>query len=253
MLQLSSLPRPARDSNAVLRRPSPTKAMTLVEVMFSMAILAMALMGILAIQMQSRRLTEGSVYQNTALTIVQGYLEQMKNIDLNTLLNADANGNPQISASYSLPTKYNDAITDPIKTSTGSPPDLSTITPGTTPSGVQDNLKSYDMYKDTTDTSMTQTDTTYYDVTKQVAWSTQWPNATDYSGASTYGTVSTTTGKNDLHMNLWVWINDLTGTTTYARQTYGITIVYTWQYIDGGRIRYSMGTVRTVRSNIPSF
>ena len=227
--------------------------MTLVEVMFSMAILAMGLMGILAIQMQSRRLTEGSVYQNTALTIVQGYLEQIKNMDLNTVTNVDANGNPQLSVSWTLPTKYSDTTTDGIKTSTGTPPALNTITPGVTPAGVQDNLKGYDMAKDVTDTSMTQTDTSYYDVTALVPWSTIWPGATDYSTASEFGVASANTGKNDLHMNLWIWISDLTGTTTYARQTYGITIIYTWQFIDGGRIRYATGSVRTIRSNIPSF
>jgi hypothetical protein len=229
--------------------------MTLVEVVFSLAILAMGLMGILAIQMQSRRLTEGSVYQNTALTIVQGYLEQMKNIDLNTLLNADINGNPQIATSYTLPTKYSDTIIDGIKTSTGTPPALSTITPGITPAGgvIQDNLKGYDMAKDVTDTSMFQTDTTYYDVSAQVAWNVAWAGATDYSTATSFGVSSTTTGKNDLHMNLWVWITDLSGTTTYAQKTYGITIIYTWQYKDGARIRYNVGTVRTIRSNVPSF
>ena len=250
-----SFSRPARTAQAPGRRSSSTSAMTLVEVMFSMAILAMALMGILAIQMQSRRLTEGSVYQNTALTIVQGYLEQMKNIDLNTLLNADASGNPRISTSYTLPTKYSDTITDGIKTSTGTPPPLASLTPGVTPTGigVQDNLKGYDMAKDVTDTSMTSTDTSYYDVSAQVPWSTMWPGATDYSTASEFGVSSTTTGKNDVHMNLWVWITDLSNTTTYAQKTYGITIIYTWQFIDGGRIRYAIGTVRTVRSNIPSF
>jgi Tfp pilus assembly protein PilV len=227
--------------------------MTLIEVVMALAILSMALMGILAVQMQSRRLTEGSVYQNTALTIVQGYLEQMKNIDLNSLLNADSNGNPRISTSYTLPTKYSDTVTDTIKTSTGTPPAINTLTPGVTPTGAQDNLKGFDMAKDLTDTSMTSTDTTYYDVTQQVAWSTIWPGATDYTTASEFGLSSTTVGRTDLHLNLWVWITDLSGTSTYAKYTYGITIIYTWQFLDGKTIRYAMGTVRTIRSNVPSF
>jgi len=227
--------------------------MTLIEILMALAVLSMALMGILAVQMQSRRLTEGSVYQNTALTIVQGYLEQMKNIDLNSLLNADANGNPQIGTSYTLPTKYSDTVTDTIKTSTGTPPALTAITPGVTPSGVQDNLKGFDMAKDLAATNMTNTDTTYYDVTRQVAWTTVWPGATDYSTASEFGLASANTGQNDLHLNLWVWISDLSGTSTYAKKTYGITVIYTWQFRDGKNIRYAIGTVRTIRSNIPSF
>jgi len=42
------------------RWPAPRRALTVVEVMFSMGILALALMGILAVQMQSRRLTEAA-------------------------------------------------------------------------------------------------------------------------------------------------------------------------------------------------
>jgi hypothetical protein len=100
---------------------------------------------------------------------------------------------------------------------------------------------------------MTATDTTYYDVTQQVAWTTLWPNATDYTTAAEFGVPSTTSGRTDLHLNLWVWITDLTGTSTYAKKTYGITIIYTWQFLDGKNVRYAMGTVRTIRSNIPSF
>jgi hypothetical protein len=80
-----------------------------------------------------------------------------------------------------------------------------------------------------------------------------WPHALDYSNASTFGVVSTTTGRTNMHLNLWVWIKNLSGTPTYAQKTYGITIIYTWQFVDGNRIRYSVGTVRSIRSAVPSF
>jgi Tfp pilus assembly protein PilV len=226
--------------------------MTLVEVVTALAILAMTLTGILAIQMQSRRLTEGSVYQNTAITVVQGYLEQMKNMDLNSLVHADSNGNPQLGTTFAIPTLYSDSVPDNIKTSTGAIPALASITPGTTPAGVQDNLKSFDMAKDIrAGETMTSTDTSA--TTLQIPWSTLWPGALDYTNASSFGLISANTGTTDMHLNLWVWVTDLSGTTTYAQKTYGITIIYTWQFLDGNRIRYTVGSVRSVRSSVPSF
>ncbi|HEY4301367.1 MAG TPA: prepilin-type N-terminal cleavage/methylation domain-containing protein [Candidatus Didemnitutus sp.] len=250
-------PQPGRILGAPVRWSKKSGGMTLVEVVTALAILAMTLTGILAIQLQSRRLTEGSVYQNTAITIVQGYLEQMKNMDLNSLINADSNGNPQLSSTYTIPSMYSDSVTDSIKTSTGSVPSLASLTAGTTPTGVQDNLKSFDMAKDVTigtTESMTNTDTSAGSTTQKVAWTTLWPNARDYSNAisSGYTTAATLTGLTDMHLNLWVWITDLHN-SGYAQKTYGITIIYTWQFLDGNRTRYSVGTVRSIRSAVPSF
>lgn len=59
--------------------------MTLIEVMFSLAILGIAASGVLSATLQSRRLSEGSIYQNTATTIAQGYLEQIKNMEFASL------------------------------------------------------------------------------------------------------------------------------------------------------------------------
>jgi prepilin-type N-terminal cleavage/methylation domain-containing protein len=255
--QHTTLP-PGCAAVAPVRWSKKSRGMTLVEVVTALAILAMTLTGILAIQLQSRRLTEGSVYQNTALTIVQGYLEQMKNMDLNSLVNADSNGNAQLSSTYTIPTMYSDSVNDNIKTSTGTVPSLASLTAGTTPSGIQDNLKSFDMAKDVTigtTESMTNTDTSAGSTTLRVAWTTLWPNARDYSNAisSGYTTAATQTGVTDMHINLWVWITDLSNTTTYAQKTYGITIIYTWQFLDGARTRYAVGTVRSVRSAVPSF
>jgi hypothetical protein len=118
--------------------------------------------------------------------------------------------------------------------------------------GVVDNLRGFDMAKDPSATTETSTDTTT--TTAQVAWSSAWPSAQNYTTATSNGVASTTTGKNDLHLNLWVWIQDLSGTTTTnAKQTYGITIIYTWQYLDGGKTRYALASVRSVRSIVPSF
>ena len=206
-------------------------------------------------------LTEGSVYQNTALTIVQGYLEQMKNMSINSLINPDpSTGSPRLTTSFSIPALFSDTTSDSIQTSTGAVALLSSITPGVTPSGtgigIVDNLRGFDMAKDPSATAETSTDTTAGATTAQISWTTAWPSAiaANYATATSNGVVSTTTGKNDLHLNLWVWVKDLSGSTTAnAKQVYGITIIYTWQYLDGGRIRYAIGSVSNIRSIVPSF
>jgi hypothetical protein len=52
---------------------------------------------------------------------------------------------------------------------------------------------------------------------------------------------------------MWVWISDLTSATANAQKIFGITVIYTWQYQDGGRSRYSMGTVHAMRSSVPTY
>lgn len=222
--------------------------MTLLEVIVALTVLSLSMGGIFAALMQSRRLTEGSVVQASALTIVQGYVEQMKNMELLQLVGGttDANGNLVLTTtSYSIPTRLDDTTLDTLQTSTGSPPSLSSLTPGVTPSGIVDNLKNFDIAKDTSATTETSTDTSSTAATAPVAWSSVWPNAQNYPT----GTI----GKTDLKLNLWVWISDLSASTSLSAKVYGITVIYTWQYKDGSRTRYNIGTVRSIRSSVPTF
>jgi len=238
----------AAGARGVTKSRRLTRAMTLVEVMFAAGVLTITMGGMLATFMQSRRLTEGSVYQNAALTIVQGYLEQMKNMDIGQMVGGyDASGNPQqATGSFSIPVYYSDATLDALKTSTGTPPAINSINSGVTPSGAQDNLKSYDMAKDMDATSMTNTDDLSYATTKTVAWTSAWPGATDYTTANP----ATNTGGSDLHLNVWVWIKDESVTAHRSSKVYSITVIYTWQYTDGGRVRYASDIVRTLRSAV---
>jgi prepilin-type N-terminal cleavage/methylation domain-containing protein len=228
--------------------------MTLIEVLIALSILAMTMAGVYATLMQSRRMTEGSIAGGTALTIVEGYMEQMKNMELNQMVGgSDALGNPQLaSGSFVVPTLLNQSLPDPVTISTGTPPALSTITPGVTPAGIQDNLKSYSVDAGTGATNLFGAGSV--STTTQVPWTTVWPGALNYANAESDGVAnSTNTGLNDLHLNLWVWVTDLSGTTAQATKVYGVTIIYTWQFTNGGQTQYYNGEVRTIRSNVPTF
>jgi len=256
------------------------RGMTLVEVVIALGIFALALGGVLAALLQSRRLTEGSIAQNTALIIVQGYLEQMKKMEIKDLLGSayassptDTNGKPSFytAASYKIPTirgpdtttsttaSIADSLTVvPLAQGSSAPPTLSSITPGTTPTGAVDNLRNFDMAKDYTATQMSTSDTTATGTTVATqTWTAVWPGATSYppytnTDGTTNPNVSSTVGATDLKLNLWIWVKDLTASTPNATYVYGITIIYTYQYRDGARTRYVMGSIRNIRSLVPT-
>lgn len=211
-----------------------------------MTVLAIAMGGVFAIMMQSRRLTEGSVAQNSALTIVQGYLEQMKNMELHEVTGGkDDDDLPVLDTnSHDIITMLGSTAEDTLWTTPGSPPALTTITPGVTPSGVVDNLRAFDMLKDLSDTSMDTSDSSYA-TTDLMQWTSAWPGARNYPATATVG-------RTHLKMNFWVWVNDLSGSSTHARSVFGITVIYTYQFMDGGKPRYHVGSVRAIRSTVPS-
>ena len=62
-----------------------TRGMTLVEVIVALALLAMLSISVISITFQIRSMSEQSVYQNTALTLAQGYMEQIRHLDYTTL------------------------------------------------------------------------------------------------------------------------------------------------------------------------
>ncbi len=66
------------------RRPSKA-GVTLVEIMVAMVILGFSALALLSGLMQARRYTELAIRENTALTIAQGYIEQMKNMEFASL------------------------------------------------------------------------------------------------------------------------------------------------------------------------
>ncbi len=214
--------------------------MTIVEVAVSLTIFAMVMMGVIAVLIQSRRLTEGSIYQNSANTIVQGYIEQMKNMELSDLPYYTSGGSlvagsgtaadaalsyytytsntlvtgpmPSCTANNDISTRLDESTLDPLFISPGNPPALATITPGAAaPTGVIDNVKLFDL------------------------------NQTNSPDAGL------------MQLRLWVWVQDLTSSAIGSTAVRSITIIYQCRVPDGARFRYTIGTVRTIRSDVPTF
>ncbi len=183
--------------------------------MIASLVMTILMGGILATIIQTRRLTEGSVVQNSANTILQGYIEQMKTMayDTDLVCSPSSASNPYVvGTSLSVPCARDETTAgqDPLYLSAGTPPSsLPAI--GTTPTGAVDNPH-------------------------LIAIKTPAVNAND-----------------SLNLNLWLWINDLTGTATNVTQSKAITLIYTYQFLDGGRIRYVRGSIRSIRSVVPSF
>ena len=215
--------------------------MTLVEVVVAVGVLAMLLGGILTSLVQMRRQAAASVAQATALTIVQGYIEQIKNIPLQQFVNsdpADKQNNPRLTVSFALPTLKDQSSTAvPLYTTQSTVP-LYTLTgarPGVTPTGGVDNLQSFDMDSRA--------------IAGTATWAAIWPGAN--SALNPYPT--TIPGKTDLRTNFWVQISDLTPASSAQSKVYSVVIVYTWQYLDGGNIKYRMDSVRTMRSAVQTY
>lgn len=202
-----------------------------------MGLMAVMMTSVLAAFIQTRRLAASSVAQSCAVTIVQGYIEQLKNIPLQNFINADAadpQNNPRLTVSFELPTMKDQSATPITLFTTPSTVATSTLTggtPGVTPSGAVDNLQAFDMDS----RALTSTNT----------WAAIWPGATAFP--------SSTPGRSDLRMNFWVQITDLTPTSSPKCKAYGILIVYTWQYTNGSRVVYNKDSVRTVRSAVQTF
>ena len=85
-----------RPTSSILERSTATggpsrhslascRAMTLVEVIISLGLFAILSASVISITFQIRSMAEQTVYQNTALTLAQGYMEQIRHLDYTTL------------------------------------------------------------------------------------------------------------------------------------------------------------------------
>jgi type II secretory pathway pseudopilin PulG len=62
-----------------------SRGMTIVEVIIALGLLALLSVSVISVTFQVRSMAEQTVYQNTALTLAQGYMEQVRHLDYTTL------------------------------------------------------------------------------------------------------------------------------------------------------------------------
>lgn len=228
------LPAQPDPSSAAHSDRTRLRALTLIEVIVASSVLGMVIVGSLAGLIQSRKLTEGSIYQNAALTVVQGYLEQIKEADFanvpyyqgSTLIPGNSNdpiaGLPSSKRNKAIKTLLNntdvdtlaspdgETLSDYLLISSGSPVDPSSVVPSATlPTGVEDNLKQIDVNQ-------------------------------------------TTSTNDDLQLRLWVWVQDASNNGVDATQVRSITIVYQWAMNANPRTRWFVGSLRCLRSSVPT-
>ena len=92
----------ATDPRAVLCRLRREAGLTLAEVLVSLGVLAFVATSIIGVTFQIRSMAEQAIYQNTALILAQGYVEQLRSLDFTTLHSAaqdSAVALPLVSAS----------------------------------------------------------------------------------------------------------------------------------------------------------
>ena len=194
------------DRPAALRHTKPRlRGITLVEIMVSMTLLVVVMLGFLSTFLQSRRLTEGSVLHAAATSLFYGIVEQMKGLSYTELLPStavddDAPTDVKDKPPY-IRIRINQDVTKWLRVVYTQAPDAAQA-PTTTPAA---SVKSSDI------------------------------GAIDnYLGNLPLSTVTGTTSQ-DLALNLWIWIDEISGKD--ADEVKKVTIVYTYSYMDGGKER----------------
>ena len=215
------------------------RAVTLVESMFALGILAMFMLGFLGTFVQSRRITESSILHAAATSMIYGLIEQMKGLDYSSLPNNEAD---PYAPAYQL-----DGVT-PL-----APPYIrvrinqntvkwlqvvhtlaSTVAAPTTPMGPTEtpaaNVAAANVVIATTG----------------VATPVSSPAIDNWIGSIPLSTVTGSTSQ-QINLDIWIWVDDLAAEGTWAAEATQplpdstevrkITIVYTYSYQDGSRTR----------------
>jgi len=199
-------------------RPQSTRAMTIVEVMAASMILSMVLLGVLQGMLQSRRMTEGSIRQISVASLVQGYMEQIKSC------------------------KYAD-VGNALPSSPTATPGLGALSDWTSAGNV---IPANDSNQNavTICLAVGNAPTSLPDV------STLPTDASMHTESVDIDNIASNTDNSTL--NMWVWVNDLTGTGTNVVKCKSIVIVYQWIVKDGGRTKSFSDMSRTIRSIVPT-
>lgn len=76
---------------------APRRGFTLIESVVSLGVFTVICLGVFAVVIQIRRLAENNVYENTALTMAQGYVEQLRSLPFGELVNVSSVGTANLA------------------------------------------------------------------------------------------------------------------------------------------------------------
>ncbi|MCF3649723.1 type IV pilus modification PilV family protein [Synoicihabitans lomoniglobus] len=195
-------------------RHNSERGFALIETALGAVVMSMVFAGMMSAFVQSRRLTEGSIFQNSTVTVVQGYLEQIKNMDFASIPHYDGDTlrrGTVITDDANIYTRLDADTLDVLQISPGAPIAKSTVIPGEVPEGVVDNFKQIDI-NDTPETTA-----------------------------------------DDLNLHVWVWITPLDDADNGVGPSRRIRMVYTWSFNNGGISQTYVDSITTIRSVVPTF
>lgn len=199
---------------SMLARHRPTlrhkqRALTLVEVMVAMTLMATVLLTFISAFIQSRRITESSVLHAAATSLVYGIIEQVKTFDYTTLVPSTSTDSEQ--------TTY-DAFPTLGSGSGKSAPYIRVRINQDQVTWLQCN---------TTDSAPTARPTS------TASLSSAYENVV---GPLSLSTVSGTTSQ-ALTVHLWVWIEQIADSSRDVSDVKQITFIYSYSYLDGRSTR----------------
>jgi type II secretory pathway pseudopilin PulG len=187
------------------------RALTLVEVMVSITLMATVMLGFISAFLQSRKTSEASVLQSASASLVYGLIEQMKGLDYTTL----------------VPSYDTDTYAPAGKT----PPYIRLR--------VHQDLTLWLMVTHTRSTDADPTPKAPITCPAATATAASVGAIDNYTGSIPLSTV-TGTASQELNLNLWVWIDEIPDTTKDVSDVKRVTVVYTYSYLDGS-------TTKTIR------
>ncbi len=128
---------------------SSLRGMTLVEVVTAIGVIGIVSTSLISASMLTRRLTEIAVYQSSVTAIMQGYLEQIKNMPFESLPFSPPSGTSMSSGTYTttyaLATQRDDVTADQLILSPLAPLTTANLAPPAIPATVYDNTKTFDV------------------------------------------------------------------------------------------------------------
>lgn len=182
--------------------------LTLVEVMVSLSLLAMFMIGFLGAFVQSRRVTESSVMHAAATSLVYGIIEQIKQLDYTNALPSQVvdPGDPGNTAPPLFRIRLNQSTMKWLRVVYTAAPGAAKA-PTTTPAPTA------------------------------TAASVGTGGAIDnVLGALPLSTV-TGTRSQSIDLNLWIWIDEIPDLTRDVSEVKKVTLIYTYSFQTGGSTR----------------